>query len=277
MKVGQPRGTFQEFAERFNVQFHFSAEQESQFDEGKPVVLSASQLDKLTEQVSMQEGLGPFLETNAKLVAPVCMSLYVINDATWALMERKPWDKDKMLAMTTMPYCFWDHNEEYASNPKAVKRWDLGSNRIAFKGKPLTLSIEGDGGDFSGFIERSMLTMRKFGMPEMNNKQIPNYVFKQIGIMARLGKAKVRIHPEPTDEFDYDYSESARVFHDHGIQLEIPGDDVSLTIEDGKPSKLRGVVHLLVGKHEGSEEKSLLTLLADVWFWAFHRLMEAEG
>ncbi|MFX1330404.1 MAG: hypothetical protein ACFE9W_02510 [Promethearchaeota archaeon] len=277
MKIGQPQSTFEEFAEKHNVQFSFSPEQQSLFDEDQPVVLTTSQLDQLTEQISRQVGLEAYLEANAQHIAPICMSLYVMNDDTWALMERKPWDKDKMLAMTTMPYCFWDANEEHGSNLKGVKKWDLGSTIIAFRGNPPNLTIEGNGGDFSGFANRGMTTLRRFGLPEMDNKLVPRYTFQKIQIHAELNEAKVFLHPKPCKEFDYDFSEPAKLFHDYGVHLELPGDDVTLTVEKRKPSRLRGRVHLLVAGSNKPDIDSFKALMTDIWLWTFNRLMAQRG
>jgi len=276
MKAGHSMDAFEGFAERFDVEFRFSAEQQNMFEEDRPVVLTSSQLDGITSQISMQSGLELFLEENAQQMSPVCMSLYVINKATWKLMERRPWDKDKMLAMTTMPYCFWDQKEEHGSNLKGVKRWELGPTTLAFSSKPPTLTIAGSGGDFGGFITRGMVTSRKFGMPETDNKLVPNYVFQRLEITARLDEARIQLHPEPSDELDYDFSESAKVFHNHGIHLEIPGENVNLRVEKRKPSRLSGTVHLLIGIPT-QPESSLQVLLADVWFWVLRRMMEAEN
>ncbi|MHA1938959.1 MAG: hypothetical protein ACXABV_11090 [Candidatus Thorarchaeota archaeon] len=277
MKVGQSQSTFQEFADRYDVQFHFSAEQQSLFDEDRPVVLTTSQLDQLTEQLSRQQGLEKYLEANAQHISPVCMSLYVINESTWAIMERKPWDKDKMLAMTTMPYCFWDPAKEHGSNLKGVKRWELGSTTLAFRSSPLTLTIEGNGGDFSGFLSRGMATLRRFGIPETDNKPVPRYTFQNLEISAELRDAKVYLHPEPCEEFDYDFSEPAKLFHDYGVHLELPGEHVTLTVEKRKPSRLRGRVHLLVAGSTRPNTDSFKALLTDAWFWAFDRLMAQRG
>ncbi|UCH03812.1 MAG: hypothetical protein JSW05_09475, partial [Candidatus Thorarchaeota archaeon] len=191
-------------------------------------------------------------------------------------MDRKPWDKDKMLAMTTMPYCFWDRFEKSASNPKSVKRWDLTSNILTFKRTPPTLSIAGDGGDFSGFIKQSMVAARKFGLPETWDL-VPNYQFKKLEIVAEVGKASVWIHPEPINELDYDYSAPARVFYEHGMHLELSGESVTLHVEKRKAAKLRGTVYLLMGVSEDPKTDLWRKLLADIWFLAFQRLAGAKS
>ncbi|MFX0044275.1 MAG: hypothetical protein ACFE8Z_00365 [Candidatus Hermodarchaeota archaeon] len=275
MRVGQSLSTFEEFASKFDVQIRFSKDQYRQFEKDIPVVLTAFQLDELVEQVSEHMGLADFLEDNAPQISPVCMSLFVLNEATWALMNRKPWDKNKMLAMTTLPHCSWDRNEESTSNPKSVKRWDLGQSTLAFGKAPPTLNVSGDGGDFSGFIEQSMLTARKFGMPETRGL-VPNYQFKKLEIAADLKDARIHVHPEPADEFDYDYSASAKTFYNHGIDLELDGESVTLQVGKQNPSKLRGRVHLLVGVPNDAECDPSKELLADIWFRVLHRLAEAE-
>lgn len=275
MKVGHSIDAFEEFAKTYDVEFHFSTEQEILLEEDRAVVLSSSQLDGIATHISKQSGLGPFLEENARQISPVCMSLYVINKATWDLMQRRAWDKDKMLAMTTMPYCFWDQKEERGSNLKGVNRWELGPTTLAFSDRPPTVTITGNGGDFGGFIRRGMVTSRKFGMPETDDKVVPNYIFQELEITALLDEARIRLHPEPSDELDYDFSESARVFHNHGVHLEIPGEHVNLEVKKRKPARLSGTVHLLIGV-PSQPESSMRALLADVWFWLLRRLMEAE-
>ncbi len=268
--------TFEGFAKSYDIEFHFSLEQENLLQEDRTVILSSSQLDGIAEQISTQSDLESFLEENAQRISPVCMSLYVTNKATWKLMERRAWDKDRMLAMTTMPYCFWDQKEEHGSNLKGVKRWELGNTTLGFSSRPSILTVAGNGGDFAGFITRGMVTSRKFGMPETDKQLVPNYVFQKLEINAQLDDARIEIHPEPSDDLDYDFSESAKVFHNHGIHLEMQGEHINLKVERRKPAKLNGTAHLLVAVPP-QPESSVKLLLADVWFWVLRRWMEARS
>ncbi len=275
MKAGQSLNTFEEFAARFGLDIRFSKDQHLEFKEDIPVVLSSSQLDEIVDQISGQKDLGVFLEETAPDISPVCMSLFVLNEAIWELMKRKPWDKEKMLAMTTMPYCCWDSKEKSASNPKSAKRWELHPNSLAYRSASSEIMIAGEGGDFGGFIEQSMVSARRFGIPESWGL-VPNYQFMRVEIVADLKDAKISVNPEPADEFDYDFSAPAKNFYDHGVHMEISGENVSLKVEKRKPSKLRGEVHLLIGVPSDSEDEGSKALLSDVWFWALKRLVEAE-
>ncbi|MFW9845514.1 MAG: hypothetical protein ACFFD6_02100 [Candidatus Thorarchaeota archaeon] len=275
MRIGQPEAVYNEFTSKYGVQFQFTPKQLEILQEGKGVALQADQMGHVVEQISGIVGIPEFLEEFASHIPTVCMSLYVLNDALWKLMERKPWDQDKMLAMTTMPYCFWHQDEEKTSNIKAVKRWELGKNRLAYGAITNTLEIVGEGGDFGGFIDRSQITLRKFGIPE-KRQLIPNFVYQKIRIAAQLEKAKSIVHPLPLENLDYDYSASAKDFHDHGIHFSVPGESVNLLIEKRKPLKLNGNVHLYVGFVSKSETGSVTALLADIWFWSLSRLLEGS-
>ncbi len=176
-----------------------------------------------------------------------------------------------MLAMCTIPYCFWNQNEESAMNPKAVKRWELGATTIQLKSNPPTLSVVGDGGDFSGFIERSQLTMRRFGMID-GRGLVPNYQYKPLKIDVSLEEAKLELHPAPLDYLDYDFSEKAQTFHEHGILIRTDGKRAKLTV-DKKESTMNGEVLLLVGASIDPADTSYRGPLVDIWLWLFSRLI----
>jgi hypothetical protein len=273
MKISRSRAVFEEFCQEYGVDIRFSPEQNDLFYEKQDVILNPGQMDDLVRQFSSQDGMSGFLSETASQIPVVCMSLYVLNDNLWRIMERKPWDQNKMLAMTTIPYCFWDKNEVSTSNPKAVKRWELDSNEMTYLPAVPTLSIKGNGGDFNGFIEQSMITNRRFGIPD-TNRAIPNFKFKGIKVTAQLSKADVKIHPKPLDIFDYDYSAPAKTFHDLGVDVMVPGEYVTLEIEKRKPAKLHGDVHILIGVPVDSESQQLGLLFTDVWFWAFQKILE---
>ncbi|MFW9803984.1 MAG: hypothetical protein ACFFFC_15080 [Candidatus Thorarchaeota archaeon] len=274
MKVSQSKTVFDEFSQKHGVDIRFSPEQYDLLEKNQDIVLSPRQMDDLVSQLSSQDGMVNFLEETASQIPAVCMSLYVLNDSLWRMMERKPWDQNKMLAMSTMPYCYWDKNQLSTSNPKAVKRWELGSNELTYMSAVPSLSIEGNGGDFNGFIEQSMITNRRFGIPD-TNRPIPNFQFKGIKVTAQLSEADVIIHPKPLDIFDYDFSAPAKTFHDLGVDIIISGEYVTLEIENRKPAKLHGDVHILIGVPVDFESQQFGLLFADVWFWAFRKTLEA--
>lgn len=274
MKVPKTEVAYEELRQKYELGIDFSFKQNSLFQRQERVVLDHDQMDDLVNQIASQYGMASFLERNAFEIQSIVASLYVLNYDLWRIMEKKPWDKETMLAMATIPYCFWDQNEESASNPKAVNRWELRPSTLVFKSNPLTLSISGDGGNFCGYIEQSMITSRKFGLPEPR-RLIPNYQFAKVQITAELSRAGIRIHPPPMNDLDYDFSAAAKEFYDHGVHLTIPGEHVALEVEKRKPANLRGEVHLLMAAIPSDEHGDFKALLGDIWFWTLHRLLES--
>jgi len=264
MKVGYERSEYESLEETYQIDVGLSKSQKNALLDGELVALTPSQLDYVTTQLDSDS----FLQNQLDYLTPLSMSLFVTNDALWKMMKRKIWDPEKMLAMTTMPYCYWDQSEEKVNNPKGVKREKAFPNSIAFRENQLR--IEGAGGDFGGFIERSQLTARKFGIPEPR-KLIPNYQFyDNIILDMLLDRAKIEIHPKPIDELDYDFSESARVFYEHGLLLSLPGEDVQLTVGKRPTAKLKGEVYTFIGKKIEPETNRLKELIMDLWLWLFH-------
>ncbi|MFX1482327.1 MAG: hypothetical protein ACFFCP_03975 [Promethearchaeota archaeon] len=267
MKTGYHAATYSHFEESFNTDIKFSTGQQDVLQNGESVILTLNQLNEVIDSLDSDS----YIATYANSLSPLSMSLYVINDTLWKMMEKKLWDPDKMLAMTTFPLCAWDAREEKASNPKGVKRGTVETGRISFSDEPDgSIIISGEGGDFCGFIERSHLTARKWGVPE-SRKLIPNYVYCEAIIKVNLHRASLEIHPTPRDMLDYDFSDSARVFHNHGALLTLPGEDLTLSIEGRNPSKLKGEVQLLFGTRADKDKEEYRALLADLWLGIFAR------
>ncbi len=263
MKVGYELRDYASLEEICRIDVGLSKSQRNALQNGEQITLSPSQLDYVTKQLDADS----FLQDHLDYFTPVSMSLYVTNDALWKMMERKTWEPEKMLPMTTMPYCHWDHREESIRNPKAVKREKMFPNRITIRENQLR--IEGAGGDFEGFIERSYLTARKFGLPE-TRKLIPNYKFyDKIVVDILLDSAQIEIHPNPIDEFDYDFSESARVFYEHGVLLSLPGEHVELTVGKKPKTQLKGDVYTYIGKKVEPDKNRFEELIMDLWLWLF--------
>jgi hypothetical protein len=219
MKIAKPASAYRELLNQFELDLGLTEKQTLALENEQPILLSKEQIDFIIDQMSALEGLEKLLTNLSESITPLSLSLFVLNDRLWKMMERKSWDTDKMLAMSTIPLCEWDKNSEKTSNPKAVKRWTVHPNTLefAFDKIPL-LRIDGEGGDFSGFIEQSQLTARKFGLPE-SRKIVPNYLFTKLSIAIEMRQASIEPHPSPRDDFDYDYSEPAKVFFEHGLDL----------------------------------------------------------
>lgn len=262
---------FSEFAEQFRIDLELTPEQSSAVDEGKVVSFSDEQMNDIENQLISKYGIDEFLKENNDKLLPLSVSLFVINDKLWSMMERKIWDQNKMLAMSTIPLCTWDQNHEKTSNPKGIKRWPIKSNTmdLSFDESP-KMRIQGQGGDFSGFIEQSHLTMRKWGLPD-TRRLIPNYMFESLRIELKLIRAEIEIHPYPRDELDYDFSDHARIFFEHGFMIRLPGEDVILQVGKRKPNQMAGDVFVLIGRRFDKQDLSNHELLVDIWIRLFRK------
>lgn len=267
MKVGYRANAYATLEEAFGIDIGLSKGQNDALQNDEAVVLTPQQLDKVVDHLVSTS----FLRDYSNNLSPLSMSLFVVNDALWKMMEKKLWEPEKMLAMTTFPICSWNPRVEKTSNPKGVKRGDTHPGELTITEEPrFTLTVKSEGGDFGGFIEQSHLTARKWGVPE-SRRFIPTYTFCEATIDAVLERALVEIHPQPRDMFDYDFSESAKVYHEHGVLLSLSGEDVILTIEDRKPAQLKGEVYLLIGTRVDQDKDEYRGLLADLWLWSLAR------
>jgi hypothetical protein len=263
-----------ELVEKLSINMQLTPEQSSDLDSGKGISLSNVQFDFIEEQLTSRIDVDEFLKENQSLLLPLSVSLFVINDKLWNMMERKPWDKKKMLAMSTIPLCTWDKDRETTSNPKGVKRWPIRENMMdLLLNDPPEVIIRGEGGDFSGFIEQSHLTMRKWGVPD-SRRLVPNYAFEPLEIRVKLHRAIFEMNPTPREELDYDYSDHARIFFEHGFLVSMPGEDVILHVGKRKPYQMAGQVLLLAGKRFGKDDASDKMLLVDVWLRLFGKRMK---
>ena len=234
---------------------------------------SNSHIDQILDLLDQDIGLRNYLVHHSSIISPLSLSLYVLNDALWKIMERRNSQSDKMLAMCTIPICTWEKESATASNPSGVKRWDIHPSTVDVEKEDLpNMKITGHGGNFCGFIEKSMISSRHFGLPESKDL-IPNYQSSKIGIDVDLTTINATTNPLPNDSLDYDFADSAKVFFDHGILLSGDGDSFQLAIDRRKPLKLKGEVFLFIGRRE-SEEDVHQSVLADIWFQILKQIVE---
>ncbi len=260
MKIAKPAKAYQELLDEFEIDLGLTSDQTIALENNQPILLSVEQLDFLIDQIVALVDFDNFLIESIHSVLPISLSLFVINDRLWKMMERKSWDNDKMLAMSTIPLCAWDKKSGDTNNPKAVKRWTIQpcTFELSLDNTP-TIEIRGKGGDFSGFIER-----KKF---------LPNYIFESLDIGVEFNNASIETYPTPRDDLDYNYSDHASVFYEHGFAISIPGENVTLKVGKRIPTKMLGDVYLLIGTRIDAEDKPNQALMIDIWLRAFQRRM----
>lgn len=271
MKTALNASAYRQLEEEYQINLGLTSEQVHELEEDKAILLSEEQLNFIIDQLIESNGLENYLQNQVKDITPVSLSLFIINDNLWKMMKRKSWDTDKMLAMSIIPLCTWDQKEEKTSNPKGVKRWEIGQNSMYLLfDSEFKIRIKAEGGDFSGFIEQSQLAMRKFGMLE-SRKLVPNYSFEKLEIDVAMTRAQIKSNPTPRDDFDYDFSESARTFYEHGFAIIVPGEDVVLSVGKRKPCKMLGEAHIMVGIRTTKHENHYRALKMDIWSRALRR------
>ncbi len=258
MKIAKPAKAYRELLDQFEIDLGLTSDQATALDKNQPILLTEEQLDFLLDQIVALDDINNFLTKFIHSILPISLSLFVINDRLWKMMERKSWDNDKMLAMSTIPMCAWDKKLNDINNPKAVKRWTVQpcTFEISLDNTP-TIKITGKGGDFSGFIERKNF--------------LPNYIFESLTIGVKFDDATIETYPTPKDDLDYNYSDYARVFYEHGFAISVPGENVTLRIGKRLPIKMLGEVYLLIGTRVNVEDKPYQALMIDIWLRAFQR------
>ncbi|MCK5264746.1 MAG: hypothetical protein KAR03_03995, partial [Candidatus Thorarchaeota archaeon] len=125
MKIAKPAKAYRELLDQFEIDLGLTSNQATALEINKPILLTEKQLDFLVDQIVALDDIDEFLKKFIHSVLPISLSLFVINDRLWKMMERKSWDNDKMLAMSTIPLCAWDKKLNDTNNPKAVKRWTV--------------------------------------------------------------------------------------------------------------------------------------------------------
>ena len=111
-------------------------------------------MDKLvTEMSSSSDSIVEFIEELSEAIEPISMTLLVMNEATWKIMERKPRDADCMLPMVTIPWFHWSENAAASGNPRGIQRQDHGTTKITCETDGKRIVMSGTGGNFCGILE----------------------------------------------------------------------------------------------------------------------------
>ncbi|MHA2397010.1 MAG: hypothetical protein ACXAC0_09925, partial [Candidatus Thorarchaeota archaeon] len=222
--------------------------------------------------------LEEFIEARSEDFHPVALSLYVLNDDLWKIMNRKHENPEKMLPMTTIPWFFWEKEAEGRKNPSGVQRLDDPKHTFGIKVDGGNLKISGKGGDFAGLLEGRIVDRYKGVRPLFipgdigPKKNVANYESQLVEIRFNIHSSEPKLYPVPTKELDYAYSEHPRVFYEHGIQINMNGDDVNLKIGKRRETTLRGKVIIFIGKDFNETPNSEKILMFHIWLVSLHRI-----
>jgi len=242
--------------------------------------LLLEQIDKLViEMSSSSDSVVEFVENLSEAIEPISMTLLVMNEATWKIMERKPRDADCMLPMVTIPWFHWSESAAASGKPRGIQRQDHGTTKITGEANGKRIVMSGTGGNFCGILEGRIADpysgARPLILPGNRGvvKLVPLYEKEDLRVTMNMNGLKTTLYPEPDTKVDYTYSESPRVFYNHGLQLKADGAQVRLCAGKGKEYELKGEVKVLLGKRIKEEDDSSTTLLFHIWLSALNRML----
>jgi hypothetical protein len=265
---------------KYKVGIDFSPDQEAILDRTGKTPLTITQLSQLLDDLyPTEETTIGFIEEGAKILAPISMTLYVINDATWKLMKKKPDFLDKMLPMSTIPWFYWDSHLESKANPRGIRRDENGTSVVFLDSQREELIISGEGGDFCGVvdeqIDRGWAQGRSIIIPGGlgPKKEVVSYKDNTIIITLKIANLSTELYPKPEARFDYGFSESPKVFYEHGIKITTDGLNAKLRIGRGREVNLSGEIVILLGKSLQTISWSEDIILFHIWLKAIDNMV----
>lgn len=272
------KGVIEDFETKHNLKIPLTQSQRSKIENDESITFSQEQLSHLAELLTAEDNSRELLTSFYPHSSGVSMSLFVVNDAIWKLMEKKEEHQDRMLPMVTIPWFYW---EETSRNKWGVSRIEPLGSYIQFDFKNGKISIVGNGGDFCGIIERKALKTRyspwRIIIPEMpeSSKRVPKYDKQTIAVNIEFGDTEADLFPSPDYDLDYTFSESPKVFYINGLVIRADGRNIKLKIGNRRESQLLGEVRIFIGSP--MDEKEPLEILEfHVWLAAFHSLITAR-
>ncbi len=237
-------------------------------------------LDRVVDHlVAGSESLVEFVIDEARKHQPMSFSLFVVNPQVWQLMEKKSEHRDRMLPMCTIPWIHYSRASKTVSNPFGITRTKNTGLEFRFDPRSNLLYLKGEGGDFSGILEETvveeMLSARNILVPKIKagNTMVPVYSSKIIRVGIPLDKVKITKYPHPHKEFDYRYSESPKVFYSDGIEMSAIGENIRLKVSANREQRLRGAVFMLLGYRLPDDASDIKRIDYHVWLTALARLL----
>ncbi|TFG33159.1 hypothetical protein EU527_08685 [Candidatus Thorarchaeota archaeon] len=225
-----------------------------------------------------KESQKKFLEHQTDYFHPISLSLYVLNDDLWKIMFRKNKYPDRMLPMTTIPWFYWQMEEEGRMNPSGFIKLEESRNPFCMVIDKGVFTVSGRGGDFAGLLEGRIVDRHKGIRPLLipgstgPKKIVANYESQMIQIKIETRSLKTELYPRPMKNLDYFHSEHPRVFYEHGIQMTLNGDDVNLKVGKRRDTTLRGEVIIFIGKDFSETIDSYKILMFHVWLSILNRV-----
>jgi hypothetical protein len=276
--------TIDSFESDSGVQIRLNKEQRMQLMKESKVNLLVAQMSEAVHQLCADSHeLFRYVESQAKQFQPISMSLFVINDDTWKLMEGKPVHSDRMLPMITIPWFFWLPSEITKTNLVGVRRSPAESTSFYLDERNYQITLDGQGGDFCGLLEGRLVHkaagMRPILVPGTPGIRVktPHYESSKLRMTIVTRESECHLYPLPEKRLDYTFSESPRTFYEHGVRIDTDGGNVLLKVGKGAELPLRGDTKIYVGRAFAESSSSTNTLAFHVWLTALSESIELMG
>lgn len=266
------------FCNNNNVTITLTIEQLDNLGSSGKTPLLVEQISNVADHLCPdEESLSRFLEQKTVEFHPIALSLYVLNDDLWNMMSRKDEHPEKMLPMTTIPWFYWEKEAEGRDNPMGVRKVHDTRNPFNINIDRETLVITGSGGDFAGLLEGRIVDRHKSIRPIFipgstgPKKIVPRYDSKFVQIRINTKSMQTTLYPKPMKDLDYFFSEHPRVFYDHGLKINLDGEEVNLRVGNRRETKLRGEVIIFIGKDFKDVSDTDQILMFHVWLSILNR------
>jgi hypothetical protein len=284
MRCAFDQDTIDLFERDTGIQIHLNREQQKRLQTESKVTLLTAQISEVVHQLCpSNHDLFRYVEDHAGEFQPVSMSLFVLNDDTWKLMENKTVYPNRMLPMVTIPWFFWMPSAVTKTNLAGVRRSHSDPTRLSVDYEKCQMIIEGQGGDFCGLLEgrlvHKIVGMRPILLPTTPGTRIkvPHYEAQTMRMTVLAKESDYHQYPTPEKQLDYTFSENPKVFYEHGLRVDADGSSILLKVGNRTELPLRGEAKVYIGKPFDEGSSSTDKLAFHVWLTALAESIELMG
>ncbi|MBS3795410.1 MAG: hypothetical protein KGY80_10955 [Candidatus Thorarchaeota archaeon] len=269
-----------EFEEKQGISISLDSQNLQEIQNYGGTHLSAKKLRNILESAN-EKPLSHYVNDESKTVSPISVSLFVINDALWRIMEKKRHHADKMNPMITFPWFHWDIDPSGEGKEGKIIRNSNSSGIEDVIVEHNVLTIAGFAGDFAGVLEERIvreggrrtpiLVPTGFGSKELISK----YNLEATEITVNLDLCEAQLYPTPHLSFDYRFFENPEYIHNHGLGISSVSGAVSLSTAGSNPVTLEGITTIYVCKRMKNLHDTSTPLKYHLWIAALYELIKS--
>ncbi len=268
-----------EFEKEHDIEISLKGQRLQQIQKEDKTYLSIRELRNLLQYIN-ERPLSRYVTDMSKLLQPISLSLFVVNDTLWKIMEKKKQHADRMNPMITFPWFHWDMDSGEGDKHTQIIRKGKSSGMDTLTAKDNVLTIAGMAGDFAGVLEerivrennrrRPILIPTGFGSRELKSK----YNLEAIEMTVNLNLCDAQLYPKPDLIFDYRFSENPEDIHNHGLKISSIGEGVTLSTGGKAPVSLQGSITIFLCKRMKNLHESSIPLKYHLWMMGLYEIIE---